>query len=266
MGIRARKYFERADSLGGLRAKIRLATLSHITSTEADSLSETPEIIARLERAMTFVQDEFGRSATSSSQRLQISRLSARVDDGAAGMLRRHIATFLELLTQRNLFFTDVKATYQRITEASATTLDVSRAGIWLVDQGVTKLTCADVFERSMATHLEGDELSGEEYAPYFHALRDERTIAAHDAHTDPRTSCFSMSYFKPQGINSTLDVPIWVNDVMVGVLCHEHKGLKRTWNSDEENFAYLMANIVAQVMERRGVERASGGERPSRV
>jgi hypothetical protein len=37
----------------------------------------------------------------------------------------------------------------------------------------------------------------------------------------------------------------------MVGVICHEHRGVKRTWNSDEETFAYLMSNFVALSLER---------------
>ena len=251
MGSRARKYFEKAASLGGLRAKIRLASLSRITSTEAESLAETPEVIARLERAMATVEEEFGHPEVANDQR-PLHALTARAADTAAPMLRRHIGTFLELMSQRSLFFGDPITAYRRITEAAASTLEVARAGIWLVDKGITRIVCADVFERERAVHSEGDELSGEDFAPYFNALREERTIAAHDAHTDPRTSCFTVSYFRPQGITSTLDVPIWVNHVMVGVVCHEHIGPKRTWNSDEENFAYLMANIAALAMEHR--------------
>jgi GAF domain-containing protein len=49
------------------------------------------------------------------------------------------------------------------------------------------------------------------------------------------------------------LDVPIWVGQRMVGVICHEHVGPSRTWNSDEETFSYLMSNFVALALERGG-------------
>jgi GAF domain-containing protein len=65
-------------------------------------------------------------------------------------------------------------------------------------------------------------------------------------------TSCFSASYLTPLGINSMLDVPVMVNKSMVGVICHEHVGPKRTWNVDEETFAYLMSNFVSLALERR--------------
>jgi GAF domain-containing protein len=48
------------------------------------------------------------------------------------------------------------------------------------------------------------------------------------------------------------LDVPIWVRGTMAGVVCHEHVGPARIWNSDEESFAYLMSALLALSMERR--------------
>jgi hypothetical protein len=47
------------------------------------------------------------------------------------------------------------------------------------------------------------------------------------------------------------LDVPIYVNGKMAGVVCHEHKGDFRTWTTDEETFAYLMGNIVGMAIEK---------------
>ena len=37
----------------------------------------------------------------------------------------------------------------------------------------------------------------------------------------------------------------------MIGVVCHEHLGSARTWNADEEQFAYLMSAFVALTAER---------------
>jgi GAF domain-containing protein len=121
---------------------------------------------------------------------------------------------------------------------------------VWLLDDRRTKITCRDLFDRSTGVHSAGLELFAKDFAPYFKALATERTIAANDAHKDPRTSCFSASYLQPLGINSMLDVPIWLGKRMAGVVCHEHVGPKRTWDSDEETFAYLMANLASIALE----------------
>src|SRR6185295_7685556 len=138
-----------------------------------------------------------------------------------------------ELMSQRALFLGDVEKTVRRVDEAAASTLDVERVSVWVLDAGRTKITCLDLFERTAAKHSAGVELFRKDFEAYFAALESERTIAAGDAHRDPRTSCFSAPYLKPLGIGSMLDVPIWVGEKMIGVICHEHVGAKRTWNSD---------------------------------
>ncbi len=96
-----------------------------------------------------------------------------------------------------------------------------------------------------------GVQLFAKDFPNYFNTIKNEKTLAANDAHTHFGTSEFSEVYLKPLGINSMLDTPIWVNGNMVGVLCHEHVGPKRNWNSDEENFAYLAGVITAMMIER---------------
>lgn len=249
MGRRGQAYFEEANRLGGLLAKVRLASLARVTSTEAATLEDQPEILARLDAALTRLKSEIVREpATPGAGAVAMPRASGSPE---ARMLRRHIQAYLDLMTQRALFLGDVLETVRRVNEAAAINLDVARVSVWWLASDRTKITCADLFEKSDARHSTGVELFAKDFGPYFAALQTERTIAAHDAHADPRTSCFSASYLKPLGISSMLDVPIWAKRRMVGVICHEHVGPRRIWDADEETFAHLMANFVALALER---------------
>jgi GAF domain-containing protein len=107
-------------------------------------------------------------------------------------------------------------------------------------------LRCVDLFERTAGLHSSGAVLRADAFPAYFAALETERTVAAHDAHRDPRTTCFSVPYLTPLGIDSMLDVPIWTGGKMIGVVCHEHVGPARTWSHDDEQFAYVMSAFVA--------------------
>jgi GAF domain-containing protein len=248
MGQKVVRSFAEAEKLGGLLGRIRLATLARIASTEAAAVADSPELLARVEQAMTEVRAEFaGRTPPADELR---GKIVSRDPDGAH--LRRHLDVLLELMTQRGVFIGDVRATAQRITESAAVTLGVERVSVWFADGGLTKITCADLFERTPSRHTSGVELSGRDFAPYFRALKEERTIAAHDALTDPRTSCFADPYLRPLGIGAMLDVPVWLDRQMVGVLCHEHVGGHRPWTKDDERFAYLMASFVVLALERR--------------
>ncbi len=246
MGKDAFRYFERAATQLGVPGKVRLASLARITSNEALTSPDSPALTKRVGDAFARLLAENERRAASSSVEAEALKPTAR-NEGA--VLRRHLATFVELMAQRSaLIGVDTRC---GITESASSTLDVERVSLWFLDDGHTKISCRDLFVRTTREHTSGTELFAKDFPPYFHALATERTIAAHDAHTDPRTSCFSTVYLAPLKINSMLDVPIWVQGKMVGVVCHEHVGPKRTWDSDEETFAYLMSSFVALALER---------------
>jgi len=250
MGKRVQSYFEEANRMGGLVARMRLASLAQVTSTEAATTEDRPELLERLQKALESLKPHFPASQERGKAPGDVSM--APGGDEQARTLRRHLTTYLDLMAQRSLFIGDADATIRRVNEAATTALGVQRVSVWFCDAAYTKITCADLYDYGTGKHASGTELSAKDFAPYFQALKTERTVAAHDANADPRTACFSESYLKPLGITSMLDVPIWVMRRMVGVICHEHVGPKRVWDSDEETFAYLMSNFVALALERR--------------
>ncbi len=252
MGRKAAKMFEDANAQGGMVAKIRLASMSRFTSAQAATVDDTPDLLARLADAWKKVQAELEERAAEAEHE-NAGRIST-ADSGPtqAGKLRKHVQTFLDLMSQRALFLGDVAETARRVDEASADALEVARVSVWFLDPQRTKITCADLFERRGAKHSAGVELFAKDFPAYFAALHTERTIAAHDAHNDPRTAAFSAPYLAPLGISSMLDVPIWSNGAMAGVVCHEHTGPARTWTDDEETFAYLLASFVSLSLEKR--------------
>jgi two-component system sensor histidine kinase/response regulator len=243
MGTRAQLCFEEASRLGGLVGKMRLASMAQITSTEAATRADSPELLATLEAALVRVRSEFTPGG-------QLEPMSPQFRP--SDLLRRCATSLADLLSQRSLFAGDLEATVRRITEAASTTLDIERVSIWFLDPPRTKLVCADLFERAKSQHSAGTELFATDFAPYFEALASEQTIAAHDANTDPRTRCFSQPYLKPLGIGALLDVPIWASEIMTGVICHEHVGGARRWSADEETFAHSLSSVVALTLEQR--------------
>lgn len=278
MGKQALRMFEEAERVGGLRAKIALAVESRVSSTEAAGTPDGAELLERLQAALVRVRalDNLTHSAPPAGSKSSAPPPGPRAEQllgttrprtgsepvtprgtSAEDALRRHQRTFLDLMTQRSLLLGNVETTIRRITEGAAAAIDVERVSIWWVDAAFTKLACADLYERTPQSHTAGVVLLAADYAPYFKAMSLQRTIAAHDAHTDARTACFSESYLRPLGIGAMLDVPVWVGGAMVGVICHEHVGLSRAWTADEETFAYLMATFVSLAMEMSRVPRA---------
>ncbi len=236
--------------MGGLVARMRLASMSQVTSTEATSIDDGPEVVERVKKALDTLKTQFTANSEKPGQGLALA--PAPAGDEQTRILRRHLTTYLDLMAQRSLIEGDVDKTIRRVNQAASTAIAVQRVSVWFTDDSATKISCADLYDSQTGQHTSGVELFSKDFPPYFRALKTERTIAAHDAHADPRTSCFSEPYLKPLGITSMLDVPIWTGKTMVGVICHEHRGPKRTWNRDEETFAYLMSSFIALVLERK--------------
>jgi hypothetical protein len=253
MGTYGQRCFQEADKLGGLVAKMRLASIAQITSTEAATVSDSPELVAKLDSALARIRSEFApvqavKALVAPAAPAEPPRAAPNGEEG----LRRAMTTIADLVAQRSLFVGDLDATVRRITEAAATTLDIARVSVWFLDSDRSKIVCADLFERGKAEHSSGTALLASDFAPYFEALAGERTIAAHDANSDPRTRCFSEVYLKPLNIGSLLDVPIWAAGEMVGVICHEHIGPSRHWTDDEETFAHVLSSLIALTLEQR--------------
>lgn len=244
MGARAIEAFREAERLAGVLGKMRLASTCAVTSAEAATVADTPELLDRLDKALARLREQFSLRSP--------AKTAAPVmpDIETVGELRRHLRAHLDLLTQRDLLLRNPTETIRRVNETAAETLRLHRVSVWMLHTGPQRIRCIDLFERADRRHSAGAELFAGDFPAYFEALATERTIAAHDAVRDPRTSCFADGYLIPLQIESMLDVPIWVAGDMVGVVCHEHIGAPRVWNADEETFAYLMSSFVGLALE----------------
>jgi len=173
--------------------------------------------------------------------------------------LRRQNQVLVDLARRRTLHRGDLAEAVQEITEATAGTLDLNRVSVWLFTEDRRAIRCIDLYEHSDHKHSSGMTLSAANYPTYFHALESERTIAAADAHADPRTSAFT-DYFLPLGVTSVIEAPIRRFGQIVGVVCNEHVGRTRTWTVEEESFASAIADLVSMAMdasERREAQRS---------
>lgn len=247
MGQKLHDFFIKVGELGGIQARTKLSVLSKITSVEARTLPDSEENLKKIEASYNTIIKEIGRVSISSPF------LGSVVVDSSHNVvvkLRKYLTTASELTGQRNLFQSDLSKTAKRITETLVEAANVERASIWLFNDNKTAIVCTDLYVKSTREHSAGTTLKEADFPAYFGAIRTERTLAAINAHSNPFTSEFSAPYLTPLGIGALLDVPIWANDEMIGVVCHEHVGGSREWTSDEETFAYLMGNIIGITME----------------
>ncbi len=136
------------------------------------------------------------------------------------------------------------------ITETAATTLQVARVGIWLYDENHQYLICRELFDLRDGTHSSGDKVALSVISGYAQTIETERIIAVEHAVDDPRTVELRDIYLHPYGIVSMLDASIRSGEQVIGVICHEHVGIRRTWTSDEERFVSSISDLISLAVE----------------
>lgn len=159
------------------------------------------------------------------------------------------------ILTLRDAGSSDLDQFFQLATKECAESLEVERTSIWIHTPDQSEILCADLFEQTPGRHSSGPRLSKKVFPDYFDALSQFEPVVADDASAHAATRCLG-EYFASLGISSMLDVPIRSGGRLVGVLCCEHVGSLRVWDSEEVKFANSMAGAIMLAIEQN--ERAS--------
>jgi two-component system, cell cycle sensor histidine kinase and response regulator CckA len=148
--------------------------------------------------------------------------------------------------------FADLKRAMLTAARVSATTLGVTRVGVWSLAEDRTALRRAALYDlrRPDQETVEDLELPLAEWPAYLAAVSSRRVIAATDALTDARTSELAESYLLPHGVTSMMDAPLFVRGEVWGIVCHEHTGVPRIWSEREIGFAVSVADMLSAMLE----------------
>ena len=160
--------------------------------------------------------------------------------------LRYHQALLELARTEPSLFIPAVR----HFLETDAALLDVERVSFWTCDEDRKGITCRDLYRKSTNSHEEGGHLDATGHPVYFHELGEQRLIIADDVKEHFCTKELFEDYLKPQGIVSMMDVPVWLNGHVIGIVCHEHIGEQRTWTEKEQEFATSVADYISLALE----------------
>ncbi len=161
--------------------------------------------------------------------------------------LRKQIET-LTLLGSQKLQEVGIKEYAAEINKAIAETLAIPRVSIWEFKNGV--LNCIDLFVKDENVHLEGMQMSQEQFPIFFENLYKESYIVAYPAQISPITKELTRTYLAEASITSMLIYPIRVGNKLKGMLTCEHIRTPREWTLEEQSFITSMLDLVMLKME----------------
>ncbi|MFQ6573650.1 putative bifunctional diguanylate cyclase/phosphodiesterase [Pseudomonas sp. UM16] len=132
------------------------------------------------------------------------------------------------------------------ITRSACEIYKIDCASIWYLEG--QRLEPISAYYRNTQEYRLPDPIDASRFPDYLEALHTSRAIDAHNACHDPRTREMA-ECLRPRDINAMLDASIRIDGQVVGVLCLEHTGSPRAWQSDEIAFAGELADQFAQVI-----------------
>lgn len=153
----------------------------------------------------------------------------------------------LKLATQD---YSDIDEAAKDVLKTDAETLGVNRVSLWFYNEDQSAIRCKLLYQLKSNSYDEGLVLQAADFPTYFKALRENRLIASNDVWKDPVMKEFP-AYFSAYGINSMMDVPVWYQGKMAGVVCHEHTGPAREWTLENQDFAASISDFISLNMER---------------
>ena len=148
--------------------------------------------------------------------------------------------------------FADLKRAMLTAARVSATTLGITRVGVWSLaeDRSALRRVALHDLRHPEQQPVEDLELPLSDWPRYLAAVTSRRVIAAEDAQTDTRTSELTEAYLVPHGVTSMMDAPLFVRGEVWGVVCHEHTGSRRIWTDRELGFAVSVADMLSTMLE----------------
>ena len=120
-------------------------------------------------------------------------------------------------------------ASIRHVVQFDARMLGVERVSFWSLAEDMSRLHCDAGYIVSTRSFERGATILASDQAAYFEAIRDGRMVSVEDVFVDSRTQRLPRLR-AVRGITSMLDMPVWVDGRLAGVLCHEHVGARRPW------------------------------------
>ncbi len=146
----------------------------------------------------------------------------------------------------------------ERIAAIAAAVIGVQRVSVWMFSEDRASIRCDHLFQPGHKAGR-GVRLHADEFPEYFKALALQRVVAVRDVEGDPYTVEFRDPYFRPLGISSMLDAPVFRGGQCMGILCHEHIGPVRDWSEADGEFAGTAADALARLYEEAARRDAEG-------
>jgi PAS domain S-box-containing protein len=140
--------------------------------------------------------------------------------------------------------FENFEISIKLILEATAKGSKCNRVSYWKYTED--KIQCENLYLLDTNEFERGNILEQKSFPIYFEVVKNKKQIVAPDVFSAWEISEFVGNYFSTNDIKSMLDIPIFTNGELIGIICFEITGVNRNWDNEDINFARTISDIIA--------------------
>lgn len=149
----------------------------------------------------------------------------------------------------------------QEILATCCELLDVDRASFWSFREDPPAIVCDLGFVRAKRSLERGASFEEQGAPEYFAEIRTVQVLAVADTGADPRVRSLA-DYFETHRVRALLDVPVFAQGRLSGILCHEGVDHPRAWTSRDSELALTLSHTISTMLETRARQNAETCER----
>ncbi len=157
--------------------------------------------------------------------------------------VEKYNKTIKQLSTTNFNDYKNIELSFMFIIESAAIVSKCNRVSYWKYTED--KIICENLYELHKHTFSKGFVLEKEEYPIYFEAIKSKKVISAFDVFNKPEVSEFTENYFLQNEIKSILDIPIFIDGELIGLVCFETTSENKNWDNEDINFARTISDII---------------------
>jgi PAS domain S-box-containing protein len=148
-----------------------------------------------------------------------------------------------ELYTTDFNNFKSTNSIVKHIAKKAATVLEVSRLSYWNFSKST--MICKVLIQDGIVQKNTKTVLSNVDYPIYFSAINQYQYINASNVIQKSILAEFQDNYILANNIKSMLDIPVYINGKIGGVICIENQNFIRIWDKEDINFSKTISDII---------------------
>ena len=158
--------------------------------------------------------------------------------------IEKYNSTIKKLSTINFSNYESTDVVIKLIIEAAAKASQTNRVSYWKYKEN--RIVCKNLYLLDTNSYGKKIIFKREDFPIYFKSINSNTLLNAPDVFEKYEVSEFKADYFFNNNIKSLLDIPIFLNGELIGIVCFENTSIKVNWDNEDINFARTISDFIS--------------------